>query len=205
MFYKMAYQWVTYPQVTLKNKKMIRNWYVICTKQQQEKKVTALLSKKGIENFCPLKTVEKKLGGNKVIIKEPLFSSYVFARLADSEISIIKIIPGIINTVYWKSKPVIMRQDEINALKLMVESFINIRIERAAVCINDSIGTFRDNISELGNNLIGNQQQRIAVTINSIGYTIIASKENFKYSPLEKPLPFEGFFKKLNLFTILGF
>jgi transcription antitermination factor NusG len=184
---------------------MERNWYVICTKQQQEKKVTALLTKKGIENYCPFTIVEKKIGASKITIKEPLFSSYVFALLADSEISIVKSFPCIINTVYWKSKPVIVRQEEITALKVMVESFINIRIERAAVCINDKIGILRENIAELSNNFMGIQQQRIAVTLNSIGYTVIANKENFKYSPLEKPFFGGGFLKKLNLFSSIGF
>ena len=183
---------------------MERNWYVICTKQQQEKKVTALLTKMGIENYCPFTNVEKKMGATKIIIKEPLFKSYVFALLADSEISVVKSSPYIINTVYWKSKPVIMRQEEISAIKVMAESFLNIRIERAAICINDTIGNFKENIAEFGNT-IGVQQQRIAVTLNSIGYTLIANKENLKYSPLEKPSFAGGFFKKLNLFSILGF
>jgi len=183
---------------------MKRNWYVICTKQQQEKKVTALLTKKGIENYCPFTNVEKKMGANKVTIHEPMFKSYVFALLADSELSIVKSSPYIINPVYWKSKPVIMPQEEISALKVMAESFINIRIERAAICLNDTIGNFKENIAEFGNN-IGIHQQRIAVTLNSIGYTLVANKENFNYSPLEKPLFSGGFLKKLNLFSILGF
>jgi hypothetical protein len=184
---------------------MVRNWYVICTKQQQEKKASALLTKKGIENYCPFTIVEKKIGSNKVTIKEPLFSSYVFALLADSEISMVKSFPCIINTVYWKSKPVIVKQEEINALKVMVESFINIRIEKAAICINAKFGILKENIAELGNNIMGINQQRIAVTLDSLGYTIIASKENFKYSPLEKPIFTGGFLKKLNLFSIFGF
>jgi transcription antitermination factor NusG len=184
---------------------MERNWYVICTKQQQEKKVAALLTKKGIENYCPYNTVEKKMGANKITITEPLFKSYVFALLAESEILTVKSLPFIINTVYWKSKPVIVRKEEMNALKIIADSFKSIRLERVAVCINDKIENFKDNISELGNNLFGNNQQRIAVTISSLGYTIIATKENFRYSPLEKPFSAGEFFKKLNLFSFFHF
>lgn len=185
---------------------MERNWYVICTKQQQEKKVSTLLTKKGIENYCPYTTVEKKMGSNKIILSQPLFSTYVFALLADAELILVKKLPQIINTVYWKSKPVIIKQEEINALKLMAESFINIKIERATICINEKIGTLKEKLSELSNSIMGIQQQRIAVTIHSLGYTIVANKEHFKYSRLEEKKSFVDLITiKLSLFSFLGF
>ena len=59
---------------------MESNWNVLYTRSRCEKKVAALLSKRGIENYCPLNRVVRKWSDRHKLIYEPLFSSYVFVR-----------------------------------------------------------------------------------------------------------------------------
>ena len=45
--------------------KMKKNWYAVYTKSRCEKKVSASLTKKKIENYCPLNRVGSPIGGQK--------------------------------------------------------------------------------------------------------------------------------------------
>ena len=59
-------------------------WYAVYTKPRWEKKVADLLTKKQIENYCPLNRVLRQWSDRKKVILEPLFTSYVFVRISES-------------------------------------------------------------------------------------------------------------------------
>jgi transcription termination/antitermination protein NusG len=68
---------------------MERNWYLICTKKQKEKRVTELLSKKGIENYCPFTITDNKISGTKkMTVQQALFKTYVFVFIKHSLLEI---------------------------------------------------------------------------------------------------------------------
>lgn len=61
------------------------NWYVVYTKPKWEKKVAEQLRNKGIECYCPLITQVRQWSDRKKKVEVPLFNSYVFVQLPDSE------------------------------------------------------------------------------------------------------------------------
>ena len=69
---------------------MERNWYIICTKTKQEKKVLAGLKKRGIECFCPYAEMEMKNGVSTTMAWQPLFPTYVFVLITTIQIPSIK-------------------------------------------------------------------------------------------------------------------
>ncbi len=64
---------------------MQKNWYVIYTKPQSEKKVATLLTKKKIENFIPLVSAEALRSWRHKLVYRPLFKSYVFVYTTEQE------------------------------------------------------------------------------------------------------------------------
>lgn len=98
-------------------KKLEKKWYAIYTKPRWEKKIDSVLIRKGIESWCPLQKVERQWSDRKKIIEEPLFKSYVFVRIDDTERSKVLMTDGALNFVYYLGKPAVIKEEELNHIK----------------------------------------------------------------------------------------
>ncbi|MWB94478.1 UpxY family transcription antiterminator [Flavobacterium sp. GA093] len=98
------------------------NWYVVYTKPKWEKKVSDKLNQLGIECYCPLVTRIRQWSDRKKKVEMPLFNSYVFVRLQDSDRNQIFQASGIVRYLFWLGKPAIVRDDEIEIIKKSLAS-----------------------------------------------------------------------------------
>jgi transcriptional antiterminator RfaH len=64
---------------------MQKNWYLIYTKNNWEKKIASKLSKRKIENYYPLHSVITNKNGKAKLQKVPLFPNYLFVKTAESD------------------------------------------------------------------------------------------------------------------------
>jgi transcription antitermination factor NusG len=94
-----------------------KKWYACYTKPRWEKKVSRVMEQKGIECWCPLKKTQKQWSDRKKIVEEPLFTSYVFVRVDDTERTKVLMTDGILNFVYYVGKPAVIRDEEIDLIK----------------------------------------------------------------------------------------
>lgn len=94
-----------------------KKWFALYTKPRWEKKVSQVLDRKGIECWCPLKKTEKQWSDRKKIVEEPLFTSYVFVRIDQTERTPVLMTDGILNFVYHVGKPAVIRDEEIDIIK----------------------------------------------------------------------------------------
>ena len=94
-----------------------KRWFAAYTKPRWEKKVSSVLERKGVECWCPLKKTERQWSDRKKVIEEPLFTSYVFVRINETEKSAVLMTDGILNFVYFLGKPAIIRDEEIDIIK----------------------------------------------------------------------------------------
>lgn len=97
------------------------NWYVIYTKPKWEKKVAERLTEIGIECYCPLVTKIKQWSDRKKKVEMPLFNSYVFVQLPDSERNSVFEIAGVVRYLFWLGKPAVVRDEEIEIIKKSFE------------------------------------------------------------------------------------
>lgn len=93
------------------------NWYVVYTKPKWEKKVAEQLKNKGIECYCPLITQVRQWSDRKKKVEVPLFNSYVFVQLPDSERNAVFQSVGVVRYLFWLGKPAIVRDEEISIIK----------------------------------------------------------------------------------------
>ncbi|MFV8322679.1 UpxY family transcription antiterminator [Flavobacterium sp. LB3P21] len=93
------------------------NWYVVYTKPKWEKKVAEQLKNKGIECYCPLITQVRQWSDRKKKVEVPLFNSYVFVQLPDSERNAVFQSVGVVRYLFWLGKPAIVRDEEISVIK----------------------------------------------------------------------------------------
>lgn len=94
-----------------------KKWYALYTKPRWEKKINAVLHKKGVDSWCPLQKVQRQWSDRKKIVEEPLFKSYVFVQIAEPERLKVLQTDGVLNFVYYLSKPAIIRAEEIDMIK----------------------------------------------------------------------------------------
>lgn len=155
---------------------MLRSWYAVYTRPQKELKVSALLTKKGIENFCPVVNILKGKNGNRKAVAEPLFSSFVFVHVSEREVSGLRNITGVVNVLYWKSKPAIIDNDEIASIKRLNANYSNITIERIFVDQASSFKMLEEPQISFYENTVSVKYQTIKINLPSLGYRIIAQR-----------------------------
>ena len=93
------------------------NWRAVYTKSRSEKRVADELYEMGIEVYCPLVVTVKQWSDRKKKVKEPLFRSYVFVNIAETDIRDIYDCRNVIGYVNWLGKPAVIQDKEISAIK----------------------------------------------------------------------------------------
>ena len=153
---------------------MQKNWYIVYTKPRCEKKVASTFTKRKIENFLPVNTKQIKSFRKNKIQQQPLFDSYVFANLAEEDVNKIKVIDGVVNIVYWKGKPAIIQEDEIEAMKEFVTDHQNIKLEKSRINLNDIARVIDGPKYLMEGNILTVKNTTVKITLPSIGFTMIA-------------------------------
>ena len=153
---------------------MQKNWYVLYTRPQNEKKVAALLTKRKIENFIPLVCVEtEKLWRQKLVYK-PLFKAYVFVCVTEQDAASLINVDGVISLLYWLGKPAVINETEIQAIKGFTGDYQNIDLEKLAVNSNVIEKNIYRSSYEIEGNLLAVKNKTIKINLPSLGYAMIA-------------------------------
>jgi transcription antitermination factor NusG len=146
--------------------------------------VYSLLTEKRIESYCPLNKVRKKWSDRMKTVEEPLFKSYVFARVSEEEQPKVRMTPGVMNFVYWQGKPAIIRAKEIEVIRKFLNEYENVLVEPLELKENGKViirqGLFMDHEAKI----LKIEGNRVKVEIESIGYSLIASVDKKNLSTL---------------------
>ena len=153
---------------------MQKKWYLVYTKPKCEKKVSALLTKRKIENFCPQNQKQIKHLRKSKLVNEPLFNSYVFVRVEEEKLSVVKSIESVLNLVFWKGVPAIINEEEIQIIKSFVNDHQNIRIERSCVNVADFAKMVDPPSYTIDGNILMLKNTSVKVNLPSLGYILIA-------------------------------
>jgi transcription antitermination factor NusG len=166
-------------------------WYAIYTKPRWEKKTAELLSKKRIENYCPLNKVIRYWSDRKKIVLEPLFKSYVFINTTEKEHTSIRQTDGVLNFVYWLGKPAVIKNAEIEAIQDFLSEYQNVQLEHVEVNINDTIKVKRGPLMEQEGDVLEIKNKTVKVYLPSMGYALVAEIEKTNIEIITKASPFQ--------------
>lgn len=100
-----------------KNTKNNKNWYALYTRPRWEKKANSELEAMGIEAYLPLVKTLRQWSDRKKMVELPLMPSYIFVNITIDQYEIVRRIRGIVNFVYYRQKPAVVRDVEIDAIK----------------------------------------------------------------------------------------
>lgn len=155
---------------------MSRNWYAVYTRPQKEKRVSALLTKKGIENFCPVVQNPDIKSTVKKEEFQPLFNAYVFVFMLESEVKSLLNLPGIVSIIYWKSKPAVINTQEIDILKQLTATYSTIKLEKTSVDMNGIANLVGEPLIAFKENSMSLKYQSIKINLPTLGYNMIAER-----------------------------
>ena len=167
----------------------LKKWYVVYTKPRWEKKVAALLTEKGVENYCPLNRVTKKWSDRKKIVLEPLFKGYVFVTSDMADKWDVKNTEGILNFVHWLGKPAVVKEKEINTIKKFLQEFDDVEVTDDRISNNDHVQIKQGllmNYKGIVLELIGSKAR---VKIEGMGLTLTAIFDNKNLAKIDKRYP----------------
>lgn len=159
-----------------------KHWYVLYTNGRWEKKVHIRLTDSGVESYCPLNKVMRKWSDRMKKVEEPLFKSYVFVHITESEKQTVLTTPGVVNFVYWLGKPAIVRDKEIEDIKLFMDEYENVEVHKLDAPIEP--GAKLRVVSGLMMNYEATalkvHNKTVEVLIESIGFKLVATIEKQK-------------------------
>lgn len=162
----------------MEKKESNAKWHVVLTRPGYEKKVAELFTKKNIKNYCPVQPAGADTLNGKKLVMEPVFKSYVFAKIVEPEVSVVLKVKGVINFAYWLDSRAVIEEDEIDTIRMFLTDFYSIRVEKSAVSVNKPV-----KITEALNMPSGEILHSIRASLPSLGYELITDVVK---PPLEK-------------------
>lgn len=97
------------------------NWYAISTRPRHEKKVYQALKQKKIETYLPLQKLSRKWSDRYKTIEEPLFSCYVFVRIALKDRLQVLQTDSVVRFLAFNNIPATIPDSQIQSVKLILE------------------------------------------------------------------------------------
>ena len=159
---------------------MSSKWYAVYTRPRWEKKVAALLQQEGIENYCPLNKVRRKWSDRVKLVEEPLFKSYVFVKVDEAGRTAVRMTHGVINFVYWDGKPAIIKEKEIEGIRLFLEEHENVELVKIDLKPNDRVRIVAGPMMDNEGKVLEVKNKVAKVAIDSLGFILVANIDRSK-------------------------
>lgn len=150
-------------------------WYALSTKAGCEKKVANMLTRKNIDNYCPLKRSDVS---QRKLVLEPLFNSLVFIYTNEHQIPTLCKNDYIINVVFWLGKPAIIQSEEIEIMKGFLNEYTNVKLQKIPFTSNGVSRTVGESGVAHKTPVISVKNNIVKIILASLGYTIVAEIEN---------------------------
>ena len=100
-------------------------WIAVYTKPRHEKTVEKELQQKGFEVYLPLLRERRNWSDRKKWVEFPLFRSYVFVRIELKNTLFVLQTIGVVRVVKFGEDAAVVNDDQIRAIKLMIEGGYN--------------------------------------------------------------------------------
>lgn len=158
-------------------------WYAIHTRYKWEKKVASVLCERGIENYCPVYNVRRRWSDRLKMIEQPLFKSYVFVKIRQEQRTAVRMINGVLNFSYRNGKPAVIKEKQIEAIRFFLNEYKNIEIIKIA---DDNVQPMIGLQGLVYNTpvLTTLKNKRVLLSIKSIGYVMVAHKQESNLIPV---------------------
>ena len=150
------------------------SWYVLYTASRAEKQVLQKLKSYDIEVYLPLHLSPRKWSDRVKLIEMPLFSSYIFVKTTDEKLRTLVGVSGISRIVFHNGSPAVVRDSEIEAIRLFVEE------ARGKACnfdVDDEVLIACGPLKNKSGRLIRVGKKYVLLHIEQLGLTVSLKQE----------------------------
>ena len=164
------------PEEQKKVKQVVPKWYAIYTNPRAEKQVHARLVETGVETFLPLQKTYRQWSDRKKLVEKPLLSSYVFVKVMPKQFPVVYKTIGVVKFISFEGQPVAIPQNQIDNLKLLINSDAEIEVTSDNLARGDSVKVVNGSLIGLTGELISfGGKKRVIVRIDKLEQNIIVT------------------------------
>jgi len=158
-----------------------KHWYAVYTRPRAEKQVYQCLAETGIDAFLPLHKTLRQWSDRKKMVEVPLFSSYVFVHIDTPDYDRVLHTNGVVKYVTFEGKAASIPQDQIDNLKLIVNSNADIEVTHKKLKPGQQVEVTHGTLKGLRGELLKiSKKHRLLVRIDTIHQNLLVNiPENF--------------------------
>jgi transcriptional antiterminator RfaH len=163
-------------KITKTSKHAVSKWYAVYTNPRAEKLVHGRLEEAEIEAFLPLQKTYRQWSDRKKLVIKPLLSSYVFVKVLQRQFPVVFQVPGVVRFVSFDGKPVAIPQNQIDNLRLLVNSDAEIEVTSELLAKGDNVEVTSGSLMGLTGELISfGGKKKVVVRIDRLDQNIIVT------------------------------
>jgi transcriptional antiterminator RfaH len=149
-------------------------WYAIYTNPRAEKLVYQRLVEDEIETFLPLQKTFRVWSDRKKLIEKPLLPSYIFVNTTPKHFPKLYKIKGIVKLVSFEGKPVSIPKNQIDNLRLLVNSDADIEVTSENFAQGDNVEVVSGSLVGLTGELIRiGSRNRVVIRIDRLDQNLV--------------------------------
>jgi transcription antitermination factor NusG len=157
-------------------KQAVPKWYAIYTSPRAEKQVYSRLEETGIDAFLPLQKTYRQWSDRKKLVEKPLLSSYVFVKVIPKEFPMVYKTMGVVKFISFEGQPVAIPQNQIDNLRLLVNSNAEIEVTGEALAKGDNVKVMSGSLVGLtGELILIGGKKKVVVRIDKLEQNIIVT------------------------------
>lgn len=168
-------------------KALPKQWYAIYTRSKAEKKVQLELDYLGIESYLPLVTRYRQWSDRKKKVEEPLFRSYVFVYIHESQLYTVRNVPNVARFVSIEGKPSVVPDSQIMAIRYYLDEQDQQEEVDSSVIQEGQLVRIKQGHMEglIGRMIHYRNKYRLVVQIEAVGQLISLNIPRSKVEPLK--------------------
>lgn len=116
-------------------------------------------------------------------VELPLFTSYVFVKIAETEKAKVRETAGVVNFVYENGKPAVVPDREIKRIQQFLEEYQNIEVLPAELKKGQRVIISEGMFLEEEGRVIDLKNNKVKIAIHSLGYELVAYFDRSKLLP----------------------
>jgi transcription antitermination factor NusG len=157
-------------------KHAVPKWYAIYTNPRAEKLVYTRLLEIGVETYLPLQKTYRQWSDRKKLVERPLLSSYVFVKVIPKEFPPVYKTTGVVKFVSFEGHPVAIPQNQIDNLRLLVNSDAEIEVTGEPLAKGDNVEVVSGSLIGLTGELVSiGGRKRVIVRIDKLEQNIVVT------------------------------
>jgi transcription antitermination factor NusG len=160
-----------------------KKWLVIYTTPRAEKKVNERLLERGIVTYLPLYKTIRQWSDRKKKVELPLFSSYIFVHVSESDRLKVLETDGVVRFLYYLKKPAEVRQKEIDAIRLFLHETEGMKIK---VEVGQKVEIASGPMEGIYGEVMRIGKEKLVLRIEQLSMSLLAEVEHGMVRPARK-------------------